>query len=85
MSEARIYERGYRRYEGPRRGPSAAAWTLYKHSLARALGPSTALLRKAARFARPYPSEGDLAALGRLRLADADAVVILSTGEARLR
>lgn len=44
MSDARIYERGYRHYEGPRGRPSTAAWTLYKHSLARALG-----LRRTAR------------------------------------
>jgi hypothetical protein len=36
--------------------------------LARALGPCPALFQKAARFARLYPSAGDLAALNRLRV-----------------
>jgi hypothetical protein len=46
----------------------ARSRTEWWYRLARALGPCPALLQKAARFARPYPSAADLAALGRLRV-----------------
>jgi ABC-2 type transport system permease protein len=35
---ARILDRGYRSYEGPRRGRSGAVWSLTRHSLQRVLG-----------------------------------------------
>lgn len=35
---ARILERGYRRYEGPRRGPSGAARSIVRHTVQRCLG-----------------------------------------------
>ena len=43
MSDARIVDQGYRRYEGRRRGTSGAVLSLAKHSVLRALG-----LRRAA-------------------------------------
>ena len=42
--EARIHDRGYRRYEGTRTGVAGAVLTLYRHTLARVLG-----LRRSAR------------------------------------
>jgi ABC-2 type transport system permease protein len=38
MSDARILERGYRRYDGPRLGPGRAVRSLARHSAERALG-----------------------------------------------
>jgi len=44
MSDARIYEQGYRRYDGPRLGQWAAVRSVWKHTLQRVLG-----LRRSAR------------------------------------
>ena len=44
MSDARIYEQGYRRYDGPRLGPAAAVRSVWKHTVQRVLG-----LRRSAR------------------------------------
>jgi len=44
VSGARIYEQGYRRYDGPRLGRSAAVRSVWKHTLQRVLG-----LRRSAR------------------------------------
>ena len=49
--------------------------------LARTLGLCPALLQKAARFARLYPSTADLAALGRLRVDWTRASLALVIGE----
>jgi len=38
VSDARILDRGYRRYEGPRRGVAGAVGSLARHSALRALG-----------------------------------------------
>ena len=51
----------------------------------RALGPCPALLQKAARFARPYSSAGDLAALGRLRVDRARASLARVIGDRKQR
>jgi len=44
VSEARIYEQGYRRYDGPRLGARAAVHSVWKHTVQRVLG-----LRRSAR------------------------------------
>ena len=44
MSDARIYEQGYRRYDGPRLGRRAAVRSVWKHTVQRVLG-----LRRSAR------------------------------------
>jgi ABC-2 type transport system permease protein len=44
MSDARIYDRGYRRYEGQRLGQSAAIRSLWRHTVQRIMG-----LRRSAR------------------------------------
>ena len=38
MSDARIVDRGYRPYDGPRRGQSGAIATLVRHTAQRVLG-----------------------------------------------
>lgn len=38
MSEARIYDRGYRRYEGRRLGTTAAVLSLWRHTVQRIMG-----------------------------------------------
>jgi hypothetical protein len=53
--------------------------------LARALGPCPALLQKAARFARLYRSEAELAALGRLRVDWTRASLALVIGDRKQR
>jgi ABC-2 type transport system permease protein len=44
MTDARIYEQGYRRYDGPRLGRTAAVRSVWKHTVQRVLG-----LRRSAR------------------------------------
>ena len=44
MTDARIYEQGYRRYDGPRLGAGAAVRSVWKHTVQRVLG-----LRRSAR------------------------------------
>ena len=44
MSEAQIYEQGYRRYDGRRLGRAAAVRSVWKHTVQRVLG-----LRRSAR------------------------------------
>ena len=44
MTDARIYEQGYRRYDGPRLGSWAAVRSVWKHTVQRVLG-----LRRSAR------------------------------------
>lgn len=46
MSDARILEQGYRRYEGPRLGVAAAVWALARHSLRSILGLGRRTRRK---------------------------------------
>lgn len=36
--ESRIYEGGYRRYDGPRLGPDHAFWSLWRHTIERIIG-----------------------------------------------
>jgi hypothetical protein len=53
--------------------------------LRRALGPCPALFQKAIRFPQPYPSEADLAALGRLRVGCTRASLALVIGDRKKR